>query len=374
MSLTTYLNTLVGIEANRDHSDANVPMTFTTYLQTLVGTEAERDENTSLVTYLQNLVGKKAERDDTKSLITYLNTVIGLEDEQDVGKSLVAYLNKIVGIEIEQDYRPPIYKIAGSLFTFTTGSNIVVCSNLASYNAATVGWWIFAEGDVVASAAQVVSKTHSGYILTLDRVYEGIIETEDIVGYYYTPPIYKIAHAGSSNALFTFTAGSNTVVCSNLASYNAVIEGWWIFADGDSVTVAAKVVSKTLSGYVLNLDRNYEGIVETTGVGYYCIQYSGTIVSGQIATPAIGTLHTEDFSFTNIERHIHGRHLHTTDPESHSGGGDSPLDRYVTYIMEWASTLDLDGNGLIYGQPGAEGLIPVPPPPFPPMLKNIPPE
>jgi hypothetical protein len=91
----------------------------------------------------------------------------------------------------------------------------------------------------------------------------------------------KITYTGPVDALFTFTEGANFAVCSNLASFNAVTVGWWIFADGDSVAEAAQVVSKTLSGYILNFDRNYEGDIETAGInGYYCTPYSADSIAG----------------------------------------------------------------------------------------------
>lgn len=76
----------------------------------------------------------------------------------------------------------------------------------------------------------------------------------------------------STDALFTFAAGSDEVVCANTASYNAVEVGWWIYANGDAVADAAQVVSKgTLT---LTLDRNYEGISGAGLTGYYCTPYT----------------------------------------------------------------------------------------------------
>ena len=73
-----------------------------------------------------------------------------------------------------------------ALFTFTPGSATVTCSNASSFAAVTVGWWIFAEGDTVANAAQVVSAT-SPSTLTLDRLYEGTIDEVGVKGKYCEP-------------------------------------------------------------------------------------------------------------------------------------------------------------------------------------------
>ena len=60
-------------------------------------------------------------------------------------------------------------------FTFTPGSKDVVASNAASYNVVDVGTWIFADGDTVADAGQVVAKNLATLTLTLDNVYAGTI-------------------------------------------------------------------------------------------------------------------------------------------------------------------------------------------------------
>jgi hypothetical protein len=74
-----------------------------------------------------------------------------------------------------------------ALFTFTPDSVSVVCSNLDSFNAVDIGTWIFADGDAVADAGQVVAKTSGTLTLTLDRGYEGTISTSGIAGYSCAP-------------------------------------------------------------------------------------------------------------------------------------------------------------------------------------------
>jgi len=91
----------------------------------------------------------------------------------------------------------------------------------------------------------------------------------------------KIQHSiPAVDALFTFTPGSLSVVCSNALSYGAVTVGQWIFADGDGVGDAAQVVSKTLATLTLTLDRLYEGSIGAASVdGYYCTPYTDASVA-----------------------------------------------------------------------------------------------
>lgn len=102
-------------------------------------------------------------------------------------------------------------------FTFTPASNAVVCTNSDSYNAITVGMWIFADGDAVADAAQVVSKTLGTLTLTLDRNYEGSISAPSVDGYSCTP--YTEASLAGINAESDMNPISSTVV-------------WYFYAKG----------------------------------------------------------------------------------------------------------------------------------------------
>lgn len=88
---------------------------------------------------------------------------------------------------------PPV----DATFTFTPGSNSVVAANLSSFNAVTAGEWIFADGDAVEDAAQVVSKVTATLTFTLDRNYEGSI-SGSVDGYRCTP--YTTASIASVNA------------------------------------------------------------------------------------------------------------------------------------------------------------------------------
>ena len=103
-----------------------------------------------------------------------------------------------------------------ALFTFTPGSATVVCSNAGSYGAVTIGWWIFAEGDNVATAAQVVSKT-GPTTLTLDRLYDGTIDSVGVKGKYCTP--YQSASIASITTEAQMDPASASVV-------------WYFYAKG----------------------------------------------------------------------------------------------------------------------------------------------
>jgi hypothetical protein len=96
-----------------------------------------------------------------------------------------------------------------ALFTFTPGSKTVTCTNAASYAAVTAGTWIFALGDDVADAAQVVSKT-APTTLTLDRNYEGTISAAGVAGYYCSP--YLAASISGILAEASMPTTSATVV------------------------------------------------------------------------------------------------------------------------------------------------------------------
>jgi hypothetical protein len=74
-----------------------------------------------------------------------------------------------------------------ALFTFTPASASVVCTNASSYAAVSVGQWIYAEGDTIADAGQIIAKTLSTLTLTLDRTYTGTIADEGISALLCTP-------------------------------------------------------------------------------------------------------------------------------------------------------------------------------------------
>ncbi len=68
----------------------------------------------------------------------------------------------------------------------------------------------------------------------------------------------------------------NIVTCTDSNSYDVVSVGTWIFAEDDSPSNAAQVVSKTnVGGYYLTIDRNYDGTapVGPPSLGYSCTPY-----------------------------------------------------------------------------------------------------
>jgi len=86
-------------------------------------------------------------------------------------------------------------------FKFTPGSKSVVATNIGSYNAVSIGQWIFAHGDTVADAGQVVAKTLDTLTLTLDNEYTGTISAPDTDGYTCTPFINSSIASITSEAM-----------------------------------------------------------------------------------------------------------------------------------------------------------------------------
>ena len=81
---------------------------------------------------------------------------------------------------------------------------------------------------------------------------------------------------GPTDASFTFTPGSKSVIADNEDSYDAVAVGTWIFADGDNIANAGQVVAKTVAAgpvYTLTLDNAYTGSINVSADGYSCTPY-----------------------------------------------------------------------------------------------------
>lgn len=94
----------------------------------------------------------------------------------------------------------------------------------------------------------------------------------------------RIKHSSTVDALFRFTPGSVSVVCSNQLSFDTVVIGRWIYAEGDTIASAARVVSKTLSNLTLTLDRPYEGVISTNGIAaFYCTPYTDSSIPSLLA-------------------------------------------------------------------------------------------
>jgi len=117
-----------------------------------------------------------------------------------------------------------------------------------------------------------------------------IVSVTDIIGYTYVAE--TDGTSGSSNPVWPLTPTTtvldgtvrwrcetniyNIVTCQDVGSYGAVTAGQWIFAEDDSPTNAAQVVSKSdVGGYFLTIDRNYDGTapVGPPSLGYTCDPY-----------------------------------------------------------------------------------------------------
>jgi hypothetical protein len=78
-----------------------------------------------------------------------------------------------------------------------------------------------------------------------------------------------ITYPPGTAALFTFTPGSATVQCTNIASFAAISVHEYIYASGDDRTYAGHVVSKDIATLTLSLDNEYTGTISTADVQAY---------------------------------------------------------------------------------------------------------
>jgi len=103
----------------------------------------------------------------------------------------------------------------------------------------------------------------------------------------------KITYGSSppTDAIYTFTPGSKSIVAGNSGSFNAVSVGEWIYGMSDSVAYAAQVVAKTTSTLTLTLDRNYEGSTSGSGKNAYrCTPYQAVPTTSVTSTAAFDPL------------------------------------------------------------------------------------
>jgi len=160
--------------------------------------------------------------------------------------------------------------VVDALFTFRPSGpnpNIVTCADVASYNAVSVGTWIFATGDTIANAAQVVSKsTTGGYFLYLDRNYDGSAPT--------TPPC-----AAYSCSPFIETSQSNVNSVSDFDTTSANVV-WYFYAKGAG-TYYNNIVIKGVRNVVMekmytDSDGNVLYPYLFFDIGIYCLNDDGT--------------------------------------------------------------------------------------------------
>jgi len=86
---------------------------------------------------------------------------------------------------------------------------------------------------------------------------------------YLCPAASIVTYGAGTHAKFTFTPGSGNVICSDLASFNAVNIHEFIYAVGDGRDHSAHVASKIVGSLTLVLDGEYDGSVATANVDAY---------------------------------------------------------------------------------------------------------
>lgn len=90
------------------------------------------------------------------------------------------------------------------------------------------------------------------------------------------PTSTLITYPPGTAALFTFTPGSTTVNCANIASLAAINLHEYIYAFGDDRVYAGHVVSKNVGALTLTLDSEYDGIISTSNVQAYKYSFDTT--------------------------------------------------------------------------------------------------
>lgn len=143
------------------------------------------------------------------------------------------------------------YTVPGS-FTFTQGSEVVEAADENSWQAVRLGDYIFKASDSPTYAKRVVAKDPNGWLITLASEYEGGSQANTTAARIVAPPVL-------TTGLFTWEAGSQTVLCENQAAYDQISVGDWIYKDGDVLDLARQVISKTVENgeYKLILDQPY---------------------------------------------------------------------------------------------------------------------
>lgn len=102
------------------------------------------------------------------------------------------------------------------------------------------------------------------------------------------PTASIVTYGSGTLAEFTFTTGSANVVCSNLASFNAVSTHEYIYPDGDSRDIALHIVDKNVGTLTLIAEREYTGSVTAVGVNAYMYSLSTNYFSEVCINKQIG--------------------------------------------------------------------------------------
>lgn len=85
-----------------------------------------------------------------------------------------------------------------------------------------------------------------------------------------------ITYPPDTAALFTFTPGSATVNCTNIASLAAVNIHDYIYASGDDKAYAGHIVAKNVEALTLTLDNEYSGTISASDVQAYKYSFDAT--------------------------------------------------------------------------------------------------
>ena len=90
------------------------------------------------------------------------------------------------------------------------------------------------------------------------------------------PSSTLITYPPGTAALFTFTPGSATINCANIASLAAVNVHDYIYASGDDRAYAGHIVAKNVGALTLTLDNEYSGTISASDVQAYKYSFDTT--------------------------------------------------------------------------------------------------
>ena len=130
------------------------------------------------------------DQDNANALLVTFTDVLANLDYTDLDNYDVAMSNSYVQ-SFSYEYYPGVESIVGGLYTFTNGSDIVVCSNETSYDAVSEEQWIYPSTLTSAYARQVIKKqineTTSAFELKLDSNYTGVTSVAPEAAKQYVP-------------------------------------------------------------------------------------------------------------------------------------------------------------------------------------------
>ena len=141
-------------------------------------------------------------------------------------------------------------------------------------------------------------------------------------------PTILIQHSTpAEDALFTFTPGSNEVLCSDVDSYNIIVVNQSIYESGDLDNCLVRVVEK-IAPLTLKIDGNYTGMINTETTAYSDVRCE--FVSKE---PYIWCLNRASYDAINVHDYIYS-----------AGDNDHPKDsrRISAHVIH---KTDGDGDG-----------------------------